>query len=106
MTSKHLIDFAAAQVIGKSEAFQKSMKAKAVEFVKGGAEIHRKVVAPVFRLLPKPIPSGIFNLDEPRQVFLSGPPRRETGRQIRFARGRRFFLGADFLHVGDGRRRQ
>ncbi len=36
-------DFAAAQGIGESEALKKGMEAKAVEFVKGGAEIYRKV---------------------------------------------------------------
>ncbi|MBL8438298.1 MAG: phosphomethylpyrimidine synthase ThiC, partial [Zoogloeaceae bacterium] len=36
-------DFAAAQGIGEDEALTKGMETKAVEFVKAGAEIYRKV---------------------------------------------------------------
>ncbi|MCL2344273.1 MAG: hypothetical protein FWC58_00270, partial [Desulfobulbus sp.] len=36
-------DFAAAQGIAEAEALNKGMAAKAVEFVKNGAEIYRKV---------------------------------------------------------------
>ncbi|MBS0369062.1 MAG: hypothetical protein JSS57_07675, partial [Proteobacteria bacterium] len=36
-------DFAAKQGIGENEALSKGMETKAVEFVKSGAEIYRKV---------------------------------------------------------------
>jgi hypothetical protein len=36
-------DYAAAQGIGEAEALEKGMETKAVEFVKAGAEIYRKV---------------------------------------------------------------
>ena len=36
-------DFAAAQGIDETSALKKGMEAKAVEFVKSGAEVYRKV---------------------------------------------------------------
>jgi len=36
-------DFAAAQGLKEDEALEKGMEAKAVEFVKSGAEIYRKL---------------------------------------------------------------
>ena len=36
-------DFAAAQGIGEAEALDKGMEAKAVEFVRTGAELYQKV---------------------------------------------------------------
>ena len=36
-------DYAAAQGIGETEALEKGMETKAIEFVKTGAEIYHKV---------------------------------------------------------------